>query len=233
MIKMKLISAALSTAGILGLSLSPLTANASGADLDVIAFSTGNATVVGDATSPCPSADGVCLVGGTGKFSFATATDPLTHTVPICAFASADSDSNGTDAEVGVGCTVTSSGTYHNFVCGTGTADGTATLAESPISAAVPLGTTSSDSYNTTYHIIFVGGLGIIEAGVNALDGPIAPVFAGGPATSITESPADTPLAVEPDFAIGLVQIGASGPDTDGSGCTSSFTVNSVIATNA
>jgi hypothetical protein len=105
---------------------------------DALAF-LGTATIVGPTTGPLGCAVTVaapayvCIVGGTGGYSFASNT---------CVGVS--------DTEVSAACTVSSTGRYQNIVCGTGGAQGTATITE------------ADETDNVTYGIIFVGGVGVV-----------------------------------------------------------------------
>jgi hypothetical protein len=118
----------------------------------------------------CTSA-GIPYVGGSGTYSFATGTF-----LPVgCEAADLDSASPVS------ACTISSSGTYTNVVCGTGLAQGSAT-----VSAA-----TETIDVND-YTIAFAGGLGVIEStAVSDSDGDataaaglvdISPVGSGGTA---------------------------------------------------
>ncbi len=100
------------------------------------------AVFTGQTTSLTP----VQLALGSGAYSFQTTS--LAGGAPSCLGVSTDS----LPSEVAAGCTVTSSGTYSNIVCGTGTATGNATITESD---------GSTENVNG-YTIIFVAGVGVL-----------------------------------------------------------------------
>lgn len=106
-----------------------LVVSASDGDNDAAAFAGGTTTLAGP----------VYLVGGSGTYSFASWT---------CVAVSSDGV-----AEAGP-CMVASSGTYTNYVCGTGPAQGTTTVTEAD---------GSSDNFSTS--IQFVAGLGVMTGG--------------------------------------------------------------------
>jgi len=129
---------------IAGLSILPASAQSVDVDAVVFAGATGSLT---------PS---VQLSGGTGSFTFGSIA---------CAAASvavnADGDTPDAEAEA---CVIAASGTYANMICGTGTADGSATIT----------GTIGVELENTTvnFHIMFTAGVGILTG--TAGDGDMA-----------------------------------------------------------
>jgi len=174
---------ALGTAALLGLGFSTLAASADlvqAGDIDAIGFS-GMATVT----------PAIQLVGGPdGTYSFSTSGSVL-GLPGACMAVSADSDvtvgTTDADGEVGP-CTLASSGTWHNIVCGTGTAGGTATVTETPDFVGPGAGK-PSDVYTINYGIQFVAGIGVLV----------------GTATEQKD-------ATESSEVVGVVQLAAVGP---------------------
>jgi hypothetical protein len=135
----------------------PLAASAADGDTDVAAF-------VGHTTGLTP----VQATGGTGSYSFVS---------DVCAGVSLDA----TPPEAGT-CSITSSGTYSNIVCGTGSASGSATATENVDGAA--------DTFS--YTITFVAGVGVIQGGATGVV-LIVPTGLGAPSSCVT---AFTPVGV-------------------------------------
>jgi hypothetical protein len=157
-------SLALATAGLgAALSLTTTIGQAQEAPYgfsDLVAF-TGTATITSGNNDGIPSGCGtfVCLVGGSGHYTF---------TSNLCVGVS--------DTDVSAACTVSASGPFQNIVCGTGGAQGTATVTEPP-APDEPNGETD----NVTFGIIFVGGVGVVtgNAGLSQGDNtaPLPPPF--------------------------------------------------------
>ena len=144
MFKFKAMSVAAVAAGVLAVGATALPASASTAG--ALVFS-------GNTTTLTP----VLLVGGSGSYSFSSST-PSPQGVPgACVGAGAN-----TAAQVGAGlCTVTSSGTYNNIVCGTGTT-GTAPLGFSDTSTINNFTVGTGLTVSFKYEIVFVAGVGVI-----------------------------------------------------------------------
>lgn len=143
---MKLRFTLMSAAGVLiagAFTMAPSAARAADADAAVFAGATGTITTVPliGPSNPDP-----------GSYTFSSS---------LCAGVSAD-----TDAEVGT-CAISSSGTYHSVVCGTGTADGTSTITGGSIAVPGPEATLSGP-----YHIQFVAGVGLLT-GSESADGDV------------------------------------------------------------
>jgi hypothetical protein len=99
----------------------------------------------------CPGA--VCWVGGTGSYTFASSACVNVSEI--------DSLSDNPLAEVDTNCHVTAGGNFDNVVCGTGYANGNATVAAE--------GETGTFSFS----IVFAGTVGIITgAGSESDSGP-------------------------------------------------------------
>jgi hypothetical protein len=124
------------------IAATPLAASASDGDVDAAVY-------VGHTTSLTP----VLLVGGGGTYSF---------TSDVCAGASSDVDAGL--------CTISSSGTYSNIVCGTGNV-----LAGSTATTTEPDG--ASDTVGIT--ITFVAGVGVLTSGAQG----VAILIGTGPGT--------------------------------------------------
>ncbi len=110
---------------------------------DLVAFE-GTATITaGGPGAPvppgCPGTY-VCVVGGSGAYTFAS---------DLCVGAS-DSEATPPVPETSTSCRVAASGSFQNVVCATGAAQGTATITEAD----------ETDSVN--FGIIFVGGVGVV-----------------------------------------------------------------------
>jgi hypothetical protein len=134
---------------------------------------------------------------GTGTYSFSTGA-PLG-----CTGISADAPSEVlADVEAPASCSISSSGNFTNIVCGTGLAVGTATLAEA-----------GSDTYNFSYTIVFVAGVGVLAGTATEVGGDVAP----GAVAGVVQI---TPTALETG-------------NIPGGECTPGFTVSSVSVTNA
>ena len=137
-------------------ALVPTLGHASDGDVDVIWFA-------GSTTALNP---GVQLVGGSGTYSFNTSS--FEGLPGICGYISTDT----TPPEVAAGsCSVTSSGSYTNIVCGTGSVIGSTTVTEAD---------GGSDTYGID--ITFAAGLGVVTStsggtavGVVQLLPPLAP----------------------------------------------------------
>lgn len=100
--------------------------------------------VVSGCLTPTPP---VPEVGGGGSFTGPVACNAPFNAVPsVCVILS---DPDGAEA-LPENCDVSFHGTYANIACGTGTADGTATI------------TSPSDSETITFTAIFVAGQGVI-----------------------------------------------------------------------
>lgn len=116
------------------LTLSPLAASA---DVDAVVFAGATGTIT---TVP--------LIGPSnpdpGSYTFGSA---------ICAGASVDTAPAGAQAGT---CVIASSGTFHNIVCGTGSAAGTATV------SAGGLLPSAEQTETITYSITFVAGVGLL-----------------------------------------------------------------------
>jgi hypothetical protein len=173
----------------------PHPAGAEIADVDAIVFQ-GTTTVL----TP------VHIIGGGGNYTFTgTATGPSVN-APCEDDGDTDCTAGAVDAEAFILQPLSSSGTYTSIVCGTGTATGTATITEGQ----------GSDSYNVSYSITFVAGIGLLlgsatEAG-SAESGPV----------------------------VGVVQISPAGigpvppiPPTGNEDCVTSFSVIGAAATTA
>ncbi|MGI8609331.1 MAG: hypothetical protein ACR2MY_08920 [Candidatus Dormibacteria bacterium] len=134
----------------LGLSLMALAPMAAHADTpgvsDTIAFQ-GHAAAT------------VLLVGGGGTFGFNSGTCALMSDV--------DSTTEPAGSEVDTHCSVTASGSFANIVCGTGTADGSASISSTDGSALI------------SFHIVFAGGVGTITGSGTESDGGTGLVVAG------------------------------------------------------
>ena len=86
----------------------------------------------------------------------AGATYTFSTVAPLCAEVGVDVDGDGTP-EAGL-CGISSSGSYTNIVCGTGTATGNA-------------GITGPEPYSINYTITFVAGLGVLVGSGGDTDG--------------------------------------------------------------
>lgn len=133
----------------------PLAASAADGDSDVAVF-------VGHTTGLTP----VQLTGGSGSYGFVS---------DVCAGASTDT----TPPEVAT-CGISSSGTYTNIVCGTGSAAGSATATEPD----------STDTFS--YSILFVSGVGVLTGGATGVV-LIVPTGNGLPSSCVTQF---TPVGV-------------------------------------
>jgi hypothetical protein len=139
-------------------------------------------TVTGEATTSPP----VQLMGGTGNYSFDNQVAGSTNLQFNCLGASA---SGGVDVEQ---LQVTSTGTYNNTVCGTGSADGTNT-GIAGTSLGLPGTTNLSANWagkDLSYHIDFVGGQGVLS-----LKDPENPAH---PGTSDATGGGDVTIVLEP-----------------------------------
>ena len=92
---------------------------------------------------PSCNSGGIPYVGGSGTYSFSTGTFLPVHCEAV------DLDT----ASPAAACSILSSGTYTNVVCGTGLAQGSATI-------SAPTETLSVNGYT----IAFAGGLGVLAA---------------------------------------------------------------------
>jgi hypothetical protein len=144
-VRTKLLSTALTVFAGAVLASSPLLASAQ--DFDAVA-------AIGVAGGITPPVESIVHCGanvpncGSGSYSFGG---------NCAAWVSVDT---GVDpAEVGTNCSITSSGTFANMVCGTGTAAGSATL--SAFTSVAPPGS-SEASITVSYHIQFVASVGIL-----------------------------------------------------------------------
>jgi hypothetical protein len=99
----------------------------------------------------------VQTVGGTGTYSFSGS----------CTVAVGDSEVGGAP-EVPSSCTITSTGSFTNVVCGTGLVTGSATINE---------GAPDPSTISANYTIVFVGSVGVVVS------------------TSVTESDSPPPAA--------------------------------------
>jgi hypothetical protein len=136
-------------------------------------------------TIGCPGV-GIPYVGGVGTYSFATGSG-VGGIPPFCLEAGFNS---GPSVFVTDECSISSSGSFSNIVCGTGTAGGTATIAAG--TPAVNVG--GNPATGASYAIVFVAGVGVLEgtAGfANGGSGPMAGVIllqaadtGGAPGTS-------------------------------------------------
>jgi hypothetical protein len=137
---------------LVGSSATPVSAQVVVGDVDVVTFS---GTAVASPAIP--------LIGGDGTYTFSTSSNGIGGTPGQCLGASADTDialgTTSGDADIAP-CTITSSGTYHSIVCGTGTAGGTATITEG--GDGVAGNKNPSDVYDVTYSIQFVAGIGVL-----------------------------------------------------------------------
>lgn len=118
---------------------------------DHTAFSFSGAT---NALTPIPPS---ATMNTTGSYSFAGNVPNPTD--PACSF----SDDLGTNVVSTSNCTgtITSSGTYSNITCGTGSATGTATITSGNL--AEQAGATANDSpFTTGYTITFAAGAGTL-----------------------------------------------------------------------
>lgn len=152
--------------------------------------------------SPIPpgGTNGVPLILGTGTYGFNSTT---------CVGVSLGGDEGATaglEVEANTACSVTSTGTYTNVVCGTGLATGNATITEGG----------GSDTYTVSnYTIVFVGGVGVV----------VAP--------TITESEADGDTV--PGVGAGVVvltPVGSAVPPPTGL-CVTTFTVVGALVATA
>ena len=125
-------AACVALAGIV--AFNPLLAHAQG--VGVIAFQ-------GNTTSLTP----VPWVGTPASASYTFNTHVVAG-VSLCAELGVDVDGDGALPEAGT-CGISSSGTYTNIVCGTGTATGSASV-------------TGPEGYGINYTITFVAGLGVL-----------------------------------------------------------------------
>jgi hypothetical protein len=144
------------------LAASPLVASAEGTvDLDTAVY-------VGQ--TPPGGLTPVLLVGGGGSYTFNSIA---------CAGASVDLDGAVPDPTAVGLCSITSTGTYTNTVCGTGTvnAGSTASITE------------ADETYNASITITFVAGVGVVQGSVGA-----DPVV--GVAVLLPTSPATPPACV-------------------------------------
>jgi hypothetical protein len=125
---------------------------------DILVFA-GAATIVTDNAGVPMDPDApafVDLMGGSGTFAFSSA---------VCV---GFSDPAGVSASELPGlCSVTANGSYNNTVCGTGTADGNATVAG------------AGDTGTTGFHIMFVATIGVVTN-----NGPVNITSDGEPADS-------------------------------------------------
>jgi hypothetical protein len=131
------------------LAVAPLTASAADGDTDF-------GHEVGHTTGLTP----VQLLGGSGSYSFSS---------DVCVFVSTDAF----PPEFGT-CGTTSSGTYSNIVCGTGSASGSATFTEAD---------GGSDTFS--YTITFVAGVGVLQGGATGVV-VIIPTGLGAPSSCVT-----------------------------------------------
>lgn len=114
------------------------------------------AVFVGQTTGLTP----VQAVGGTGTYQFSSIA---------CAGVSTD-----TVGDVGT-CSITSNGSYSNIVCGTGGANGSATVTEN----------TDGGTDTFSYGITFASGVGVITGGATGVV-VIVPSGTGAPASCVT-----------------------------------------------
>jgi len=135
-----------SVAAVGAIAISPMTAGAAGADADAAAFA--------GATGSLSNAIG--LTPTSGNYTFNSSE---------CVAVSVD-----TDAEAGP-CTIAANGTYSSISCGTGTTGG-APLGHTDSStvSGTDLLTGAGESTTTSYGIVFVAGVGVLE-GVENSDG--------------------------------------------------------------
>lgn len=122
--------------------------------------------------------DGVATLLDTdsGTFSFSGQA--------VCAGADVASSGGGVAPSLAAGVynINTTSGTYNNLICGTGTANGTATLTNAPGTPAATI--------NTTFAITFAAGVGKLSIVVNSgsIDGLVGPngnTISGGEGTGV------------------------------------------------
>lgn len=143
----------------LSLALAPSLAAADTPGFSDLAVFTGNAPI-GATSTPCPGA--VCWVGGTGPYNFASTICAYASDVEVPADAGAVAELTGGLATNG--CTVNpAGGNFDNVVCGTGFADGTATITAN-------LGGDLGETTTVAYSIVFAGTVGIITGTANESD---------------------------------------------------------------
>ena len=94
------------------------------------------------------------LVGGSGTYTFTTASS-TPQGIPGFCFAVVAQTVGGT-------CTLDASGTYQNFICGTGFT-GNAPLGATDVATVTVAGILGGASFTFNYGITFVGGIGTIE----------------------------------------------------------------------
>lgn len=158
MVKLRLWTLAAAVAGIAALAAGPVVADAAETT------SSDSITAVGQTllitcgpggpvpVTTCAGGQGLPLIGGTGNYSAVSS---------ICTIVSTEDGTAPTPEEGG--CTLTTSGTYQNIVCGTGTAAGTLTVSSS---------LDTDDSFSATYTAAFVGFhgqlAGVVTTGADA-----------------------------------------------------------------
>lgn len=146
-------------AAALTLAMGPLSAKAAGTDVmgfigttDVLTCSSSG---IVSATPTC-TGTGIPLVGGSGAYDFTTSG--LVCQVVVSEDVSPDATP---DAPPPNGCSLTSTGSYINIVCGTGLASGTANVSANA----------DDDDFTASYSIVFVAGLGVLSGTVLSSNG--------------------------------------------------------------
>ena len=151
-IRAKFVGVAAGLLSVGALAITPASAASVG-----IAVFTGSTTQLTCTSGPlpavgCPAGVGVPFVGGSGTFSFSSASAlqlPPPANISVCEYV-------GSNSPTPTGCLVTSSGAYINVVCGTGAVtSGSVSASDSAAGLNVSL---------NTLVIVFVGGVGIAVA---------------------------------------------------------------------
>lgn len=192
------------TAAVLSLTTHGLWASAAPLDVDLAAFVGATTSLTCTPIGPnCTAGNGVPLMGGGGTFSF--------QSIACVGGSVSDTDENAAtlDAEGGL-CSIAANGNYTNIVCGTGmVTGGNAALSENATGPFV-----ASDTYNISFGIIFVAGIGV-ETG-----------------TAQETGDPDTEPPAPADGLDVLTPIGSAEPPPSGE-CVTAFTVIGVAVTTA
>lgn len=132
--------------------------------------------------------NGIPTVGGSGGYTFTTSG--------LCKTVDADNDGDG--GSLAANCTIDSTGTYKNTVCGTGSAAGTATI------------TLSNGEDDIDYTITFVAGVGVIGGTSTEKDSAGAVTGSGPLHGAVQISPATAPSGSTCTTGFNVVGMGAA-----------------------
>lgn len=141
------------------LTMGPTMASAAGVDAAVFVGTTSTLSCSSSGllpATPTCTGTGLPIIGGSGGYVFTT------NGLVCEGLVSTDVPPEAGDPDVATSCSISSTGSYTNVICGTGLASGTANLSS---------GGDPDDSYTASYSIVFVGGIGVLTGSVTANGG--------------------------------------------------------------